>query len=190
MQNQSLKEILQDISIHFPEEIVNHPAFLIQYDRRSEYSNFVFGTRSGPTNHFSYLIHEICHAVQFNDMIRSKYGFFQFKLPKSKTIRMHTGFHSYTESPKDDSATVREIETMAMASFFFDSQAEFKEESYKLLEWLYDYSNFKHAGGREKFDRLWKEYKAKWTKETIIEEFHIWLDRQYVNRCYRLTVGK
>lgn len=190
MKNQSLNEILEAIYNHFPEEIINHPAFLMQYDRRSEYSNFVFGTKSGPTNNFSYLMHEVCHAVQFNDMMRSKYGFFKFKLPKKKTIRMHTGFHSYTESPKDDSATVREIETMAMASFFACDQTKFKEESYKLLEWLYDYSNFKHEGGREKFDKLWKEYQTKWTKENIVEEFHTWLDRQYLNRCYRLSVGK
>lgn len=187
MKNQSLQEILEAIANNFPEEITNHPAFLIQYDRRSEYSNFVFGTKSGPKNNFSYLIHEICHAVQFQDMMRSKYGFFQFKLPKQR----RSGVHQYYSEPKDDSATVREIEVMAMASFFDDGDLNaFKEYSYNLLGWLYDHYEFKRNGGKEKFDKLWKEYQTKWTKENIVEEFHTWLDRQYLNRCYRLSVGK
>lgn len=187
MKNQSLNEILEAIYNHFTEEIINHPAFLMQYDRRSEYSNFVFGTRSGSANDFSYLMHEICHAVQFQDQMRSKYGFFQFNLPKQR----RAGVYTYYDEPKDDSATVREIEVMVMASFFDDGDLNtFKEYSYNLLEWLYDHYEFKRNGGKEKFDKLWNEYRTKWSKQSIVDGFAQWLDRQYINRCYRLSVGK
>jgi hypothetical protein len=121
---------------------------LIQYDIPSEYHSFVFGTKQAGINDFDNVVHEICHSVQFQDMSRSMYGCFQFKEPESVSHNC--------------SATMRELEVMAMASFFHTGdEIEYKNYSKQLIEWLYDYVNFITNHG---FDELWEQYKNNWSK--------------------------
>lgn len=177
--NDASKEEIQSFVEQLP--FANTDGFEWNYGQ-SGTKNFTFGTRSGPVNTVSALMHELAHAVEFGarqfKYRTSEYdGTFVFSTPSRWC------FDRFVCEPQTGEMTAREARAFAIEAHLLQYLGILKSEQdlegffeyvAEVAEFMPDWYFYMKDDGKEKLLKILRETHSAWTIDQIFSELNRW----------------